>query len=159
MIVFFGTKVRHQKLGEGEFHCPKCQARRQYHHKRARQYFTLYFIPLIPLRQLGEYVECQTCKTAFEPAVLNRPAQAAAPSRPAVSQDLAALLNSAHTRLQKGYPVDYMVRDLTAAGLDLDIARQTVDNVIGPGRAHCDRCGLSYASGLGTCAVCGGALQ
>ena len=38
-----------------------------YKHIKVTKFFTLYFIPLIPLGSAGEYVECQTCKGTFVP--------------------------------------------------------------------------------------------
>jgi tellurite resistance protein len=35
-----------------------------------RRFFTLYFIPCIPLNLLGEYVECQSCEATYQPEVL-----------------------------------------------------------------------------------------
>lgn len=35
-----------------------------------RRFFTLYFIPLIPLDKLGEYVECDSCAGTFKESVL-----------------------------------------------------------------------------------------
>jgi len=36
-----------------------------------RRFFTLYFIPCIPLDVLGEYVECQDCTSTYKPDVLD----------------------------------------------------------------------------------------
>lgn len=41
-----------------------------YVHKNVRNFFTLYFIPVIPLNKLGEYVECSQCKGTFDVSVL-----------------------------------------------------------------------------------------
>lgn len=38
--------------------------------KRVRRFFTLYFIPCIPLNVLGEYVECPKCRGTYDPEVL-----------------------------------------------------------------------------------------
>ena len=38
--------------------------------KRVRRFFTLYFIPIIPLDRLGEYVECKSCKSTYNERVL-----------------------------------------------------------------------------------------
>jgi hypothetical protein len=38
-----------------------------------RRWFTLFFIPLIPLNARGEYVECSTCKHAFDTSALSAP--------------------------------------------------------------------------------------
>ena len=58
-------------MKEGQFLCPQCATQRRYKYKKVTQFFTLYFIPLIPLNKLGEYVECQTCKGTFVPRVLD----------------------------------------------------------------------------------------
>lgn len=76
-MLIWGWKTRAKKLAEGEFHCPHCGADRLYHHKQARRWFTLFFIPLIPLKVLGEFVECQTCKNGYDTAVLGLPTSAA----------------------------------------------------------------------------------
>lgn len=52
------------------FFCPECRERREHKHKRVRRFFTLYFIPLIPLDLLGEYVECQHCTSTYKLNVL-----------------------------------------------------------------------------------------
>jgi len=58
------------KLDEGEFHCPQCAVKKPFKHKKVVRFFTLYFIPLIPLGRIGEFVECQTCRGTFVPRVL-----------------------------------------------------------------------------------------
>lgn len=57
-------------MDEGHFMCPQCTSENYYKHKKVTRFFTLYFIPLIPLGRLGEYVECQTCKGTFVSQVL-----------------------------------------------------------------------------------------
>jgi tellurite resistance protein len=69
-MIIFGTRGVTYSQGKGEFHCPDCGARRGYDHKRVRRFFTLYFIPLIPLDLLGEYVECAGCRSTYKPEVL-----------------------------------------------------------------------------------------
>ena len=39
-------------------------------------WFTLFFIPVIPLKQLGDAVECETCGTSFKDVVLTMPTTA-----------------------------------------------------------------------------------
>ncbi len=53
----------------GKFRCPGCGPQ-EYEHKKVRRWFTLYFIPCLPLGQLGEYVECKGCKSTFEVGVI-----------------------------------------------------------------------------------------
>ncbi len=69
-LIIFGTRGVTSSVGRGEFHCPGCDARRPYEHRRVRRFFTLYFIPIIPLDVLGEYVECQHCRDTYKPDVL-----------------------------------------------------------------------------------------
>lgn len=71
LLIIFGTRGVTYATGRGEFHCPGCDARRPYAHKRVRRFFTLYFIPIIPLDVLGEYIECQHCRDTYKPEVLS----------------------------------------------------------------------------------------
>lgn len=70
-MIIFGTRGITMSSKAGTFHCPECNAQRQYQHKKVRRFFTLYFIPLIPLDVLGEYVECAGCQNTFKPGVLD----------------------------------------------------------------------------------------
>jgi len=65
MIVILGIRDRQVELSSGQFYCPKCDTTRQYKHKRAARYFTLFFIPLFQIETLGEFVECQSCRQTF----------------------------------------------------------------------------------------------
>lgn len=70
-FIIFGTRGVTYRAGEaGTFHCPSC-GQRPYKHKRVRRFFTLSFIPLIPLDKLGEYVECGGCGGTYRPEVLS----------------------------------------------------------------------------------------
>jgi len=69
-MIIFGTRGITTTPEKGEFDCPTCKATRPYGLKRVRRFFTLYFIPLIPLDKLGEYVECGSCKDTYKPIVL-----------------------------------------------------------------------------------------
>jgi hypothetical protein len=69
-MIIFGWKVRLAKRGGGTFQCPVCNAPRAYEHIAARNWFTLFFIPLIPLRNKGEFVRCSLCQVTLDPVVL-----------------------------------------------------------------------------------------
>ena len=73
MILIWGLRVRAKLLASGKFCCPSCGVDRTYSHKQAKRWFTLFFIPLIPLKVLGEYVQCETCKATYAPSVLSLP--------------------------------------------------------------------------------------
>jgi len=70
MLIIFGTRGVTRTKESGTFHCPECAGAQHYKHKKARRFFTLYFIPLIPLDGLGEFVECQVCKGTYRTEVL-----------------------------------------------------------------------------------------
>lgn len=70
-MIIFGSRGVTMTQRTGQFHCPSCQSEREYSLKHVRRFFTLYFIPLIPLDKLGEYVECLSCKDTYKPNVLN----------------------------------------------------------------------------------------
>lgn len=43
---------------------------------QARRWFTFFWIPLIPLKIIGEYIECSSCQSTYEPRVLDMPTTA-----------------------------------------------------------------------------------
>jgi hypothetical protein len=60
-------------LGVGEFHCPRCRADRNYQLVRPRRWFTLFFIPVIPLKWGEPFVQCGSCKSGFGEGILSAP--------------------------------------------------------------------------------------
>ena len=76
MLIIWGFRVRLKTLASLVFFCPKCGGDRAGLRREARRWFTVFWIPLIPLKHLGEVVQCQTCHTSFDPAVADRPTTA-----------------------------------------------------------------------------------
>lgn len=70
-MIIFGTRGVKSTLNSGDFLCPQCNQTKQYRHRKVTKFFTLYFIPIIPLGKKGEYVECRECKGTFVPRVLD----------------------------------------------------------------------------------------
>ncbi|MDF1698341.1 MAG: TerB family tellurite resistance protein [Saprospiraceae bacterium] len=70
-MIIFGTRGIKSTIKEGQFLCPQCANNQRYKHKKVTKFFTLYFIPLIPLGSAGEFVECQRCKGTFISRVLD----------------------------------------------------------------------------------------
>jgi uncharacterized tellurite resistance protein B-like protein len=70
MIVIYGTRGITFTKEKGIFHCPSCQSKQDYRYRAVRRFFTLFFIPLIPLDKVGEYVECDRCRGTFISQVL-----------------------------------------------------------------------------------------
>jgi len=77
-VIIFGLSVFYFMglIGTGQFHCPNCGGDREYEHRTARRFFTLFFVPVIPLDKVGEVVRCRTCRTKYDPIVLTRPTSA-----------------------------------------------------------------------------------
>lgn len=69
-FIIFGTTELTFTKSRGEFFCPACGAKRDYQEKSIRNFFTLYFIPLIPLNQVGHVIMCGTCQGTFTNEVL-----------------------------------------------------------------------------------------
>ncbi len=64
MIVIGTIELKFTK-GSGTFCCPQCDQERTYRQRTRRLFLTVYFIPLIPLQTLGEFIECTTCHGTF----------------------------------------------------------------------------------------------
>jgi len=73
VLILWGLRVIYHTVGEGVFHCRKCGGDRQYRHRAGRRFFTLFFIPIIPLNKAGEHVQCATCRTRYVMDVLSLP--------------------------------------------------------------------------------------
>jgi tellurite resistance protein len=73
VLLIFGLSVFFRTVGQGDFHCPHCGGDRHYRQRVARRWFTLFFVPVIPLNRVGEVVECGTCRTRFNLDVLRMP--------------------------------------------------------------------------------------
>ncbi len=146
-MIIFGTRNKFKTVGTGQFYCPHCQMQRTYEKKQAKRYFALYFVPLIPMGDIGEFVECTTCHTTYNVEVL----KAKAPEKHVGAVEL---LNSVKSRLLGGDPVEYVVRDLTVAGIERDMALSLVQSTIGDQRKLCKNCNLSYAADITQCQEC-----
>jgi len=72
-FIVWGWRARTKTLSSGSFHCPNEGGDRSYVLLEARKWFTLFWLPVIPLDVLGEYVECTSCRSTYDPAVLSLP--------------------------------------------------------------------------------------
>lgn len=70
-FIIFGTRGVNMTKDKGSMYCPRCGPNSNYKLINVRRFFTLYFIPLIPLDKLGEFVECQGCKGSYDPEILH----------------------------------------------------------------------------------------
>jgi hypothetical protein len=74
MLILGTTRLTFTKT-KGTFHCPQCTKEQSYRHRSVRNFFTVYFIPIIPLNQEGEYIECGQCRGRFDPSVAGMTAE------------------------------------------------------------------------------------
>lgn len=70
-MIIYGTRTLHSTKGTGVFNCPRCGVQQAYTLKSADNYFTLYFIPLIPLGSAGQYVSCSACGDTYDTQILS----------------------------------------------------------------------------------------
>ena len=70
-MIIFGARGVTYTQAKGTFYCPGCDREGvEYKHQRSRRFVTLYYVPLIPLKSLGEYIECQVCQSTYQLGVL-----------------------------------------------------------------------------------------
>lgn len=69
-FIVWGWRGRQKVIGTGQFFCPDCGDYRDYKQIVVTRWFTLYWIPLFKGKQLGDFVECQSCKATFNDRVL-----------------------------------------------------------------------------------------
>lgn len=147
MIIIFGSKVRYKTLATGQFYCPQCKTTRDYELRHARNWFSVYFIPIIPLNEVGQFVTCRTCGTNFPKEVLSMPLPSNTP--------LDRLVREAQTDLDSGTPIEMARQKLINTGLRRDLVDQTIEQAAGPDRRRCPSDHLTYRSTVQRCAQCG----
>jgi hypothetical protein len=112
LLLIWGIRVFFNTTGQGVFHCQRCGGDRQYRRRSGRRFFTLFFIPLIPLNKVGEHVQCTTCRTRYHVDVLQTPTaaqmQAALP---------AGMRAGAATMLRAGDPGSVAARQRAIAAI------------------------------------------
>lgn len=73
MIIVWGFKVRYSDLRKVHFACPRCGVDQDGTVRQARRWFTLFWIPLVALKDVGHFVLCQMCSGKFDCRVLDAP--------------------------------------------------------------------------------------
>ena len=77
-FIIWGSRGITKTNSRGVFYCPECELDRPYADKSVRRWFTLFFIPIIPLNDLGSFIECQICQSTYAHRVLRIPTTAQA---------------------------------------------------------------------------------
>lgn len=70
-MIIFGRRNMTSVESRGTFHCPRCGPDKSYSKIRVNRWFTLYFIPVIPLGTAGSYYQCNTCAGTYDASVLS----------------------------------------------------------------------------------------
>jgi hypothetical protein len=76
LLIILGFQNFYRTLRKGVFYCRKCGGDRQYRHRAGRRFFTVFFIPIVPLNRASAHVQCLTCKTRYVLDVLSLPTAA-----------------------------------------------------------------------------------
>jgi len=71
-FIIWGWRGVPSQLDVGEFFCPQCNCECEYRLMQSRTFFTIFFIPLIPLGRGERYVECTQCRQTYLEARLFR---------------------------------------------------------------------------------------
>lgn len=72
MFFIFGFGPKTKVIEKNQFTCPVCRTRSHYELKQQRHYFSLFFIPLIPLsKPKRAFVSCLNCGTVMPSTVLD----------------------------------------------------------------------------------------
>ncbi len=70
-MILVGSMNWASTRSRGLFRCPQCGDTQQFRLRASRPFLTLYFIPVLPIGGLQQYVECRQCKNSFEPEILS----------------------------------------------------------------------------------------
>jgi len=125
LLIIFGFRVLYRTIGHGTFHCQRCGGDREYARRAGRRWFTLFFIPVIPLSRAGEHVRCAVCGTRYRMEVL---------SLPTVAQMQAAL--------PAGMRAAAIAMLRTGGGSSVPARRRAIDAIKGSGLADYDDAAL-----------------
>ena len=69
-MILIGTMNLTRTRERGDFHCPTCGTTHSYRLRARRPFLTLYFIPTVPLGGAELFVQCDQCRSTWDPTVL-----------------------------------------------------------------------------------------
>lgn len=69
-MILIGTMEWASTKMKGLFRCPSCDSNQHFRLRSSRPFLTLYFVPVLPIGGVHEYVQCRNCKDSFEQSVL-----------------------------------------------------------------------------------------
>ncbi len=115
-MVIWGFRWRDKTKSSGAFFCPHCNQTRPYQLKRPGYYFSLFFVPLLRVWKRSDFVECQVCKSRFDPGILG-----------SGSQSTLQLVASTRYALLHGTSPNEARSHLIAEGLDANTADRLIE--------------------------------
>ena len=59
-----------RSIAGGIFVCAAERVQRAYYHYHMRSWFTLFGLKVLPGRVVGDYVECFSCKSTYDPRIV-----------------------------------------------------------------------------------------
>jgi len=155
-MIIWGSKGREKTVAEGQFFCPKCRAMRPYKYKKVGKYFTLYFIPLFETKNLGEYIECQICRTPFKPEVLNYSQSLEKDNEK--EQQIKKMIKEFSDGLDAGASIQALATAIQSAGGNEEIVKAAIYAATQGKIKTCKNCGAAFKATLTYCSICGGPL-
>jgi uncharacterized tellurite resistance protein B-like protein len=69
-MILIGTMNLTSTRERGNFYCPTCAVTQTYRLRARRPWLTLYFIPTVPVGGVELFVQCDQCRTTWDPSVL-----------------------------------------------------------------------------------------
>ena len=147
MIFIWGSRYLTSTRDTGRFYCPGC-GKLDVHYRRvaARQWFTMYFIPVFPIGGREEHIECQQCRGAFKVGVLEL--------IPPTPDDF--FLGDCFERLKRGKSLESVEAELVESGRTTDQSVEVIDAMSNGKVWECERCGSHYLKSVRKCRDCEG---
>lgn len=70
-MILIGTMNLTTTRERGNFYCPTCAVNEPYRLRARRPWLTLYFIPTVPVGAAELFVQCDQCRSTWDPSVLD----------------------------------------------------------------------------------------
>ena len=70
-MILIGTMNLTRTRDRGNFYCPTCAMTQEYRLRARRPWLTLYFIPTVPVGGAELFVQCDQCRSVWDPTVLD----------------------------------------------------------------------------------------
>lgn len=123
-MIIYGTRGKNVHVDSGDFTCPRCATEQSYKHMEVKNYFTLYFIPLIPMGKAGEYIECEGCGGTYAPDILTYDPEVEREEMATTLRRLSVLFLLDVSRCTS--PTLQAVQEIVGDTMDFDVEREDI---------------------------------